>query len=237
MQKRKKMRMHRKYFSGSSEEKTNEYYRNMKIIIQHLLISFVLINLSFYVVNAQSFKGGLTAGLSASQFDGDTYSGYNRAGLIAGGFVGLKISEKITGQMEMKFIQKGSHKSPNPDIGDYKTYNLRLNYIEVPFVLKYKYKDKLIFESGLGFGYLYDYKEGDEYGLHSDIPFHKFELSYHLGGYYQLLERLSVNVRYSYSLLPVRQNIPGENRFLFSRGQFNNVIGFSFYYQFNKSGE
>jgi hypothetical protein len=210
--------------------------KTIKCIFTILLFSAF----SFYEANAQSFKGGLLAGLSTSQVDGDTHSGYYRAGIIAGGYVGLNISEKLSGQMEMKFIQKGSYKSQNPNAGDYTIYCLRLNYVEMPFLIKYKYKYKLTFETGLGFGYLASYKEGNENGPFPDyvqIPFHKFELSYHIGSYYQLFKRLSVNVRYSYSLLPIRQHINGENKFLFNKGQFNNVICFSFYYQFNKPSE
>ncbi|MFA5781154.1 MAG: porin family protein [Bacteroidales bacterium] len=209
--------------------------------IRCILIILLFSAFSFYVAPAQSFKGGLLAGLSTSQVDGDTHSGYNRAGLIFGGYVGLGISEKISAQMEMKFIQKGSYKNQNPDAGDFKIYSLRLNYVEMPFLIKYQYKYKLTFEAGLGFGYLASYKEGDESGTFTDYvqihPFHKFELSYQIGGYYQLFNNLSVNVRYSYSLLPIRQHINGENKFLFSKGQFNNVICFSLYYQFNKPSE
>lgn len=208
--------------------------------IRCILIILLFSAFSFYVAPAQSFKGGLLAGLATSQVDGDTHSGYNRAGLIAGGYVGLNISKKLSGQMEMRFIQKGSYKKQNPDAGDYTVYSLRLNYVEMPFLIKYQYKYKLTFEAGLGFGYLASHKEGNENGPFPDyaqIPFHKFELNYQIGGYYQLFKNLSVNVRYLYSLLPIRQHINGENKFLFSKGQFNNVICFSLYYQFNKPGE
>ena len=204
------------------------------------IITVIIVVSSFLISSAQNFKGGIMAGMATSQVDGDTYGGYHRVGLAAGGFVGLDISKKFAWQLEMKYIQKGSFKKQNPDAGDYGIYKLRLNYIEMPFMIKYKYKPKITFDAGLAFGYLAKTKEENEYGQFPEntlIPFHKTEISYQIGGYYQLYKKILFNVRYSYSFLSIRQHINGERLILFQRGQFNNVIVFSFYYQFNKPDE
>lgn len=186
----------------------------------------------------QSFKGGLLAGLITSQVDGDTYSGYNRAGINAGGYVRLNLSKNFDWQMEMKFAQKGSHKKANFDIGDYTDYRLRLNYLEIPLIIKYKYKPKINFDAGLGVGYLASSKWKDDYGvLDGGAPFNKYEFSYHIGGNYQVLPRIAFNIRYSYSLFPIRTGIEGQRYIMLQWGQFNNVLSFSFYYQFNKPDE
>ncbi len=200
-------------------------------------VALLLMMLASPLLFCQSFKGGLMAGLSTTQVDGDTYSGYNRFGIIGGAYVGLDLSPKFAWQLEMKFFQKGSYKKQNQNAGDFTTYNLRLNYIEMPFLIKYKFKTKFNFEAGLSLGYLAGVKEGNEDGPYPSnllIPFHKAELSYLFGVYYQLFKKLSFNVRYEYSVLPIREHINGERWILFQRGQFNNVIGFSFYYQINK---
>lgn len=201
-----------------------------------LIIVFFYISL---LLNAQTFKGGLLLGMSTSQYDGDTYSGYHRVGLIAGGYVGHDISAKLAWQMEIKFFQKGSFQNSNIDAGIPYPYDLRLNYIEMPFLLKYSIKKKLSFEAGLGFGYLAGHRENingapsDPLGLR---PFHKYEISYQIGGYYQIFQKLAVNIRYVYSLLPVRPHAGGGKHGL-NFGEYNNVISFSLYYQFKKTDE
>lgn len=202
-----------------------------------LLITGILIGSSLH---AQSFSGGISAGLTASQVDGDTYSGYHRAGFAAGASVGLDLSPKFAWQMELKYIQKGSYKRQNPDAGDYSIYKLRLNYVEMPLMIKYKFKPKIIFDAGIGIGYLMKTVEEDEYGVFpvgTAQSFHKAEISYQIGGYYLLSKKLSFNIRYNYSLLAIRNHVAGERWILFQKGQFNNVFVFSLCYQLNKSND
>ena len=95
---------------------------------------------------SQQFKAGALAGIATTQVDGDTYAGYNKAGLLAGGFVTHKFSpeSKWSASFEIRYIQKGSRKVPHPDKGDFADYKLKLNYAEVPLLLKYvPYKDEL----------------------------------------------------------------------------------------------
>jgi hypothetical protein len=191
------------------------------------------------LLSAQTFKGGLMLGMSTTQYDGDTYSGYHRVGLIGGGYVGHDISAKLSWQMEMKYIQKGSFQSANIDAGIPYPYDLRLNYIEMPFLLNYTIRNKLSMDAGLGLGYLASHRENingnasDPTGLR---PFHKYEFSYQIGGSYQILPKLAVNIRYVYSILPVRPHAGGGRHGL-NFGEYNNVISFSIYYQFKKKDE
>lgn len=199
----------------------------------------------FFVVIAgklsgQNFMGGITAGLATSQVDGDTYSGYNRAGFILGGFVNHKLSGKTDLQLEIKYMQRGSFKNPNLDIGDYTKYSLKLDYVEVPLLLQFNYKPRIVFETGFTFAYLASVYEGNENGAYpiaQQRPFHKFDSDFILGGSYKISRQLSFNIKYDYSVVPIRRDINGEVRYLFLRGQFNNTLCFSFYYQFGKSTE
>lgn len=186
-------------------------------------------------LHAQSFSGGILAGFSASQYDGDTYSGFHRTGFMAGAYVGHIISKKFSWNMEMKYFQKGSYQRVEPDYG-FPEYDLRLNYVEMPFLIKYDFKYNIFFEGGLGFGYLAGFHErvndvtADPNNLR---PFHKYEISYQFGAYYQLTQRFSVNIRYHYSLLPVRPHASGASHGL-NWGEYNNVISFSLKCMLNK---
>src|SRR5688572_11278489 len=90
---------------------------------------------------SQQFKAGLLGGIVTSQVDGDTYAGYNKAGLFGGAFVSKRISpeSRWTALFEITYIQKGSRKVPHPDRGDYVDYKLKLDYAEVPLLLKYDF--------------------------------------------------------------------------------------------------
>jgi len=201
----------------------------MKYFLTVLALTLTLAGFS------QKFKGSIFTGLTASQVDGDTYSGFNRAGLNAGVGVAFPFSEKIAGQFEIKFTQKGSYRGQRPNIGDYSTYSIKLNYIELPLIVKYLYKPKINFETGLAFGYLMSSKE--EFNDLTDPgsrPFYKNEFSWLIGGNYQLYKNISVNIRYSYSVLPIRKNL-GNWTSWYKRGQFNNVVCFSFYYKLGNS--
>jgi hypothetical protein len=192
------------------------------------------------MLNAQSFKGGIMAGLAASQVDGDMYAGYHRAGLIAGVFVNHDLSEKFLWQLEIKYIQKGSFKNENPDAFDYSIYSLRLNYFELPLLIRFKYKEHFSFDAGLSLGYLAAYREADQIG---ELPydatrpdFHKVEFASQMGGSYHFNKNFSLNARYSYSILQVRDHVGGGVHWT-NRGQYNNVLQFSLYYCINNKEE
>lgn len=203
----------------------------MKYRILFLLLVFAV------AVNAQNFEGGISAGFTASQVDGDTHGGYHRAGLSGGVFAGLPFNEKWAGQFEIKYIEKGSYKGQNPDVGDYVTYGIKLRYIEMPLLVRYLYKPKLNFESGLSLGYL----AGSEERYNGDIiegarPFNKYEFGWIIGANVLLYKKLTFNVRYSYSILPVRPHSGGAV-YQGNRGQYNNVVAFSFYYKFGAKND
>ena len=45
------------------------------------------------LIYAQGFNAGIRAGIIGSQVDGDTYEGFNKAGITAGLFVNRKLSD------------------------------------------------------------------------------------------------------------------------------------------------
>ncbi|MCF8296535.1 MAG: PorT family protein [Saprospiraceae bacterium] len=200
-----------------------------------LLIIFIFLAIAGF---SQGFKGGLIAGLSASQISGDNLSGYNKAGIYAGGFVKLKLKEKFGFQMELAYIQKGSKKNANPDKGDYKSYKLSLQYVEMPFIFQYYFRPKLTFEGGLFYGVFINSKEQDEYGVISvgtNYPkFKKGEFGGQISVAYNITDKWTVNLRLSNSFLKVREHAGGGTYHL-NKGQYNDLLMFSFRYQFGDS--
>jgi len=203
----------------------------------------------FTPVFAQQFKVGFIGGISTSQVDGDTYSGYNKAGFQAGGFVIKNISSnnKWSAAFEITYIQKGSRKIPHPDKGDNTSYLLKLNYAEVPLLVKYSFvipdsageqKIRFSFEGGLAIGSLVYSREYDSFGAVSGgTPFQKADYSYILGLNYPLSQHFAFDVRTEYSIIPVRKGGTSSYyqnwayKFL-KPGYYNNLLLFSFRYQF-----
>ena len=196
---------------------------------------FYLLFFCFFInfVQAQRFKGGISAGISTSQISGDTHGGFNKPGITGGGFVKYDFNEIYSGQFEINYIQKGARKSMRQDLGDYTFYLLRLNYIEVPVLIKYRHK-QFVFETGPTIAALLSFTEENENG---ELPllrgFHKYEAAFALGINYHFTDKLDMNWRYTNSVLPVREHLSGET-FRWNRGQYSSVLAFTLHYQFNK---
>jgi hypothetical protein len=194
---------------------------------------FILIFISaVYSCDAQQrFRAGAKLGLSTSQVDGDTYSGYNKAGVDGGIFVNSKLTTKWTAQMEMIFIQKGSKHVGNRDNGDYSDYLLQLNYIEVPVLFQYHMK-KISVETGLSFAYLINEREYNTFQELTGLrPHSKIDGDYDLGFTYTIFKNLDINWRYSYSFLSIRNYVSGAKRW-YNPGERNNVLAFTLTYTF-----
>ena len=219
--------------------------------LQHLVLELVSDNMlkkiTLYLcfafltfsIQAQNFGGGIILGVSSSQVGGDNLSGFNKAGLLTGVFANKSISEFLSFQMEMNYIQKGSN---NPDMNNYQHKNLgvadiSLSYIEVPLLLKYHQSNKLQIELGMQTAYLINGYYNDSYGeIEYNIPpFAKYDIGLLLGVNYQYSENISLNTRLSNSILPIGTedyDHPG----LFNssiKGKYNSVLSFTLYYHFS----
>jgi hypothetical protein len=202
--------------------------------MQRVLIAIAIFTLPF-VVNAQQFSGGVLAGITATQVDGDGYGGYNRLGANVGTWVGYTFTPTIALRTELKFIQKGSFRKNQDEFGGVLGYySLRLNYIEMPYVVEYHFREDFIPFVGLSFGYLWKAKESDASGSLPDediAMFRKFEMAGTAGVEYRINHRFSFIASMSYSIIPVRPH-KGYITYRLNQGQYNNVLQFYLRYHF-----
>ena len=179
-------------------------------------------------IHAQNFGGGLILGLSTSQVSGDKLGGFNKAGILVGAFANKSISENLSIQMEMTYIQKGSR---NPDNTTPHEYDL--NYVEIPFFLKYQTKYQLKIEGGFLTGILINqterYSDGIKLTNISNGNFNKFDFGIGIGIDYSLSEKLILNSRISNTLFfsPTREY--SVQKFI-NRGNYNSVLSFAIHY-------
>lgn len=192
---------------------------------------------------AQDFYAGPVIGASFTQVDGDTYSGYQKAGLVLGGFVGRPINENWKAQLDILYIQKGCRKRPDIESGDDADYLIDLNYIQFPLTLQLSV-GHFSFEGGLSLSQLLWYNEkvyGNDIPDEDQVPFKNTELASVLGLTYRITPKLMVNGRFNYSITRIREpyngDIPVYNPHWGRKkpGQYNDVVTLSLYYDlFNR---
>lgn len=205
--------------------------------MKKLLWFSVFIVLFHFSTNAQNIKGGFQLGFSASQISGDQLAGYNKLGLYGGVFAYTFFSDRSAFQMEINFVQKGSHKNSHPDIGDYTKYNLNMNYVEIPFLYKYYvYGGQIALVAGLSYAQLIgDAVEKDEVGVITQplgAPhFKQWELGLQAGIEYKFKEKWTAILRSENSILPVREHSGGAT-YLLNMGQYHSVMMMSIAYTF-----
>ncbi len=190
--------------------------------------------LSFTKASAQAeFSGGLRGGLVTSQVSGDGLAGWNKFGGALGAFVQMSFKENQSVTFEIQYVNKGSRKPGDPDNGDFNTFDMKLNYVEVPITYNYR-RNNFQFDLGLYAGVLTGSKimfNGNDYGI--DPPFENLDMGITGGVHWLASEKLSFILRASSSLLPVRPAPNPVQRFsYYEQGQYNQVLylllGYSF---------
>lgn len=187
--------------------------------------------LCFAITSAQNFDAGLIGGFCTSQVSGDNLSGYNKLGSRFGAYINYPINKKMSYQLEMQFLQKGSKKPYTENSPE--TYLFELNYIELPATLNYQVKKGISIESGLGSAFLVDYKEQDEItDINTDKP-NTLALDFLLGVQYDIKKNLKLNIRYANSISRIRKHASEEESGLNS-GQFSSLVSFALMYQISR---
>ena len=184
----------------------------MKKTVFSFLFFFMLLS-GAKVAVAQSFNGGLIAGATFCQVDGDKYFGYNKLGFTAGGYVNLPIANHFALQMELKYTQMGAHSSPKEIEYGYEPYKLVLHYAEIPLMLRYdfghftvygKSLDFLSLEAGFSLDFLLKYY--GEMGSQQFWKFNFFSVSGNFGLHFALSDHWGLGARMMYSITPMQTN-------------------------------
>lgn len=188
---------------------------------------------SYYVENEHTFYGGAVLGANFAQVDGDNYAGYYKAGMNVGGIIYLKFAQRFAASMEILYSQKGSrgHKDQAANYTKevvIKKYGIALNYAEIPLMVHIHDKRKSHIGVGLSFSQLVSGTETLETNkpVYNDTinvdryPFKKSDLNFLVGFNLRLYKGLFFNVRYQYSLMPIRSDV----NYDYSRAkQYNNL--------------
>jgi hypothetical protein len=214
----------------------------------YLLLFLLLFALS-PSLSAQRFLGAVMGGMNISQVDGDEVYGFHRVGGHIGAAAILPLKEKWDLTLETVFSQKGAYEGPQYLDSLYGVelngkYDLRLNYVEIPFVAHFTDRNRYTVGLGFSYGRLVSSKEIEHDGVippYSDtVEFSKNDYSVLLDLQIRVWQRLKFNLRYEYSMVPIRTRIfidpygiqdPNERR------QYNNLLTFRLVYVINEKIE
>lgn len=170
--------------------------------------------LTGFTGRAQSFDGGLIAGVVTSQIDGDGYAGFHQLGCTAGVFGRIPTDGPSSWQLELKYSLYGAHSdSKEVDYG-MNPMSIRLHYTEIPIMFRYNLSEFNINGKGLDFITL-------ELGLSGDFlirgtqsaSFEEqfdndawllFSVTGNFGIQFDLNDRLGINIRSMNNITPCR---------------------------------
>lgn len=184
---------------------------------------------NYYVEEPKLFNGGLVAGMNMCQVDGDKYAGYFKYAPNLGATLYMNLANNISLSLELLYTEKGAksnfRQNSSSKIYTIISQKINLSYVEIP--LLFNISDKRNSKVGLGMSYA-QLINGDEkistnpvsnYDA-SKYPFLKSDFSFIASGNLHLFKGWYGNLRFQYSLLPIRKNVDYE----FARAQqYNNL--------------
>lgn len=221
--------------------KIRQFDRFIPILIILIISSYISNAQSYYVEDKHTFFGGVVAGGNFSQVDGDNFAGYHKTGLNVGGIVYTRLTAHFAPSLEILYSEKGSksngYKHVNSNKYDIHTYGISLNYAEIPVMINYFDKNNANFGLGFSYSQLVGSKEyattnssAFDDTLHFErFPFKSNDVNFIVGGSLRFFKGFYLNLRFQYSLFPVRKTMHTE----FGRAdQYNNIWTFRLMYLF-----
>lgn len=202
------------------------------------LFAFLLLSINS---SGQRILGALSVGVNATQVDGDEFYGFHKVGLNIGPQVMVPFGKNrnFSFCMELLYSQKGSVHRGSTDSTDFR---LEMDYAEVPVLIRYT--DKKIISGGIGlsYGQLINYRETKNNFFDSLFQYQSslknYDLSIIADVQFKIWSKLWANLRYQYSLVPLRTVLVTDPRTYprnpFTRDQYNNVLTFRVTWVFNQ---
>lgn len=190
----------------------------------------------------QKVTWGIRAGLSLAQISGAGAQGFNKFGFTGGPFLDYRFAKKWSFKPELLYTMKGSRRNPDPDNGDYESYDISLDYIEIPTVFNFHFdwRDRFVFEFGPVFGILVrEYILFNQGELNEARGFNPFELSLTAGFNFQFHRHWQFFAKFTNSIIPIRPTVSGQTVIMpiwgiVNIGQVSSAFSVGLQYRFQK---
>ncbi len=190
-------------------------YETMKFLQPVLFI--LVLSFGFNRIEAQTFSGGVQAGLAVSQIYGDLRGGYDKANAMLGIFIERTYKQQMSWGFDMYYTGKGSVSVIKYSNGaSFQEFKNSLHYLEFPFFIKYEANPKLKIGGGLGLAYFLSgrFTSGGSQLYDNYYQMRKLDIAPMWIVEYKLGEKTAVNVRFFYSSFSVADNINWHNNAL-----------------------
>ncbi len=204
--------------------------------MKHIFLALICL-LCSAGLSAQIFSAGVVAGGNFSQIDGDLVAGYNKLGLNAGVFSDIKFNEKISGQIEILYSQKGSASvlfNSDQYVNDFKYI---VDYIEIPLTVNY-HESKWLFSAGFSINRLIKsayFTQGiEDINYFTADPPADIDLNMMAGVTYMFSPRMGAQLRMAYSATPIRSSVDSRYR---NNNQYHNVVSLRLVYLFKAQND
>jgi hypothetical protein len=205
------------------------------------LLLLLLILASFESAEAQRIMGAAIFGVNASQVDGDEVYGYKKFGFNTGLSAIVPFNDKWAVSIENVYSEKGARQRRKYLDSLDGSYDLKLNYLEVPVLLHFTDKDIVTFGAGMSWSRLVKVSEQRNSiempatTLESGI-YNSSDINLLLDIRFRVFERLRFNARYAYSLSPIatREVVDSKTGRPNIRDQYNGLFSFRLIYVFNE---
>lgn len=196
----------------------------------------------YKILPYHKFAFGLKAGLNVSQIFGTGAQGINHFGFAGGIRFSYRFHDQFSFDPEVLYDMKGAARYANPDKGDYESFFVDLDYIEVPIIfnLHFGKRRNFSFEFGPSIGFLVRERITINGGVvnGSNSNFHIYDLSFLVGLNYNLPKGFGLNFRYMNSVAPIQSTNSVYQSGVIGPvgiGQLNTVLNFSLNYSFGYS--
>lgn len=205
------------------------------------ILFLLLAMLSANYAAGQRIMGAAIIGVNASQVDGDEVYGYKKFGLNTGLSAIVPFGEHWAVSIENIYNQKGAHQKPIYSDSLDGSYDLKLNYLEVPVLVHFNDKDIVTVGAGVSWGRLIKVSEQRNgwdmpaTTLKSEI-YNRNDFNVLLDVRFRVFERFRFNVRYAYSMTPIatREVVDSKTLKPNIRDQYSGLFSFRLIYVFNE---
>jgi len=202
---------------------------------------FCILIFSFYSILSLSqsriFDPYLSIGAVTSQVDGDGFGGYNKLGGTIAFGIHANLRKRSGFNLALGYTMKGSYDPLVPDQGDYESYKISMNYLEI--LPSYTYTlHKIRFDAGTPIGILLNYNLEDHNGTLPNDPyqFSTLEFQILLGVSYQIAEKWYAGIHFQRSVFPI-SDFKFDTTRGFQGGSYNRLLALKISYFFtNESG-
>lgn len=153
------------------------------------------------------WRFGLMGGVNATSLIGGN-AGFQKIGIAAGLVAQKPLSEHSGFEMNLLFFQKGLRSLPNPEDGDFTSYKLALNYLDLPLLYIYRLS-KFEIEIGPSLGILLSQKEEVFEGPPPPSrDFNTLEVALNAGMRWHPADNFVLGLRYHVAALPSQSVAP-----------------------------